>query len=97
MKYNEKISSKLNEILERSFDAEKGYQTAAENVENLGLKQYFQERSNERKEFSSELRNEIKKYEFNMIRSVKNMINMQFKNRTYYYSSLSPSLSSSCL
>lgn len=62
MKYNEKISNKLNELLIKNYDAEKGYLNAAENVDSPTLKIFFKRRASERSEFAKELRTEILQY-----------------------------------
>ncbi|QVY67433.1 PA2169 family four-helix-bundle protein [Polaribacter sp. Q13] len=62
MKYTEKISNKLNELLEKNYDAEKGYLNAAENVDNPKLKIFFKKRASERSQFAKELRTEILSY-----------------------------------
>ena len=63
MKYSEQISSKLNQLLMKNYDAEKGYQNAVDNVNSDRLKLYFKRRASERSEFAQELRNEILQYE----------------------------------
>jgi len=62
MKYTEEISNKLNELLVKNYDAEKGYQNAAENVDSPTLKMFFKRRATERSEFVKELRTEILQY-----------------------------------
>ncbi|MCL7764416.1 PA2169 family four-helix-bundle protein [Polaribacter sp. Z014] len=62
MKYTEKISNKLNELLEKNYDAEKGYLNAAENVDSPKLKIFFKKRASERSQFAKELRTEILSY-----------------------------------
>ena len=62
MKYSEKISNHLNELLTKNFDAEKGYRNAIDNVDNANLKIYFTNRANERKSFAEEIKSEIKSY-----------------------------------
>lgn len=62
MKYSEKISNKLNELLEKNYDAEKGYLNAANNVDSARLKNFFKERAAERSQFAKELRTEILSY-----------------------------------
>lgn len=62
MKYSEKVASQLNELLEKNYDAEKGYKTAAENVKNNDLKAYFNNRAQERYNFGHEIKNEIKSF-----------------------------------
>src|SRR5690606_31283985 len=60
--YTEDISSKLNDLLERTYDAEKGFKKAAENTEHTYLKRYFERKSLERQNFSIELNNEIRSF-----------------------------------
>ncbi len=62
MKYSEEISNKLNELLIKNYDAEKGYLNAIENVDGDRLKMFFKRRANERSEFAKELRTEILQY-----------------------------------
>jgi len=62
MKYTEKISNRLNELLEKNYDAEKGYLNSAENVDNKRLKIFFKNRASERSQFAKELRTEILSY-----------------------------------
>lgn len=60
--YTETVGEKLNDLLEKTFDAEKGYKKAAENTDNLGLKSYFERKSKERYDFGHELKTEIAKF-----------------------------------
>lgn len=60
--YTEKIGNKLNDLLEKTYDAEKGFKKAAENVDNIPLKNYFQRKAQERYDFGHELKTEIKEY-----------------------------------
>ena len=62
MKYTEKISNKLNELLTKNYDSEAGYKLASENVKNNTLKEYFNARAKERYDFGHQLKNEIKVY-----------------------------------
>ena len=62
MKYTEKVSNKLNELLEKNYDAEKGYLNAADNVDIARLKIIFKNRASERSQFAKELRTEILSY-----------------------------------
>ncbi|TJY37945.1 ferritin-like domain-containing protein [Pontimicrobium aquaticum] len=62
MKYSEKISNKLNELLVKNYDAEKGYLNAIDNIDNKNLKMYFKKRASERSEFAKDLRTEILRY-----------------------------------
>ncbi|WP_062055380.1 ferritin-like domain-containing protein [Aquimarina longa] len=60
--YSEKVGNKLNDLLEKTYDAEKGFKKAAENVEHVGLKNYFNQKSQERYNFGHELKTEIKAF-----------------------------------
>ncbi len=60
--YTETIGEKLNTLLEKTYDAEKGFKTASENVKNTALKNYFKQKANERYQFGHELKTEIKSY-----------------------------------
>jgi uncharacterized protein (TIGR02284 family) len=62
MKYTEKMSNKLNELLEKNYDAEKGYKKAAEIVDNPKLKSFFKEEAQSRYDFGHELKSEIRNY-----------------------------------
>ncbi len=62
MSYSSEISKKLNELLEKNYDAEKGYKLAAEKVENERLKSFFSKRAQERYDFGHELKSEIKNF-----------------------------------
>jgi len=62
MSYSEEISNKLNELLVKNYDAEKGYLNAIDNVESNDLKMFFKRRASERSEFAKELRTEILRY-----------------------------------
>ncbi|WP_044403715.1 PA2169 family four-helix-bundle protein [Lacinutrix sp. Hel_I_90] len=60
--YTEEVGKKLNELLERTYDAEKGYKKAAENVDHAGLKKYFSKQAQQRYDFGHELKEEIKSF-----------------------------------
>lgn len=62
MKYTEKVANKLNELLEKNYDAEAGYKLAQEKVESRRLKDFFQQQAQERYNFGHELKNEIQSY-----------------------------------
>lgn len=62
MNYSEKVSKKLNALLEKNNDAEKGYKYAAENAKNPQLQAFFLERAQERYDFSHELETEIRDF-----------------------------------
>lgn len=60
MKLKEAIGRKLYDLLEKSYDAEKGLKSASERVKNERLKNFFRQKWEERKLFITELRKEIK-------------------------------------
>ena len=62
MNFTEEISKKLNELLAKNYDAEKGYLNAIENVKSDRLKMFFKRRASERSLFAKELRTEILRY-----------------------------------
>ena len=62
MKFTEKISNNLNELLTKNYDAEAGYKLAEENVKDNTLKEYFGRKAKERYDFGHQIKNEIKVY-----------------------------------
>ena len=62
MKYEKIISDKLNELLIKNYDAEKGYINAMKEVDNVNVKNFFKNRAEERSSFARELRTEILTY-----------------------------------
>ncbi len=56
---NKEITGVLNELLERNYDAEKGYKKAAEDIDNSLLKDFFTDYSGQRYNFGHELKEEI--------------------------------------
>jgi uncharacterized protein (TIGR02284 family) len=62
MKYEKIVSNKLNELLIKNYDAEKGYINAMKDVDNKSVKNFFKSRAEERARFASELRTEILTY-----------------------------------
>lgn len=60
--YTEDVADKLNDILEKTYDAEKGYHKAAENTDNLNLRTFFLRKSNERKDYGHAIKQEINKF-----------------------------------
>ncbi|WP_324719882.1 ferritin-like domain-containing protein [Salinimicrobium sp. HB62] len=54
------LAAKLNELLEKNYDSEKGFQNAADDVKNPRLKEFFQAKAKERYDFGHELKTEIK-------------------------------------
>lgn len=61
-KYTVEMSNKLNELLEKTYDAEKGFKEAAKNVDNPVIKEFFEKRAEQRYNFGQELKNEILAY-----------------------------------
>ncbi|AEM70755.1 Conserved hypothetical protein CHP02284 [Allomuricauda ruestringensis DSM 13258] len=59
MKYTVEMSDKLNELLERTYDAEKGFKQAAEKVDNKTIKDFFLNSAKQRYNFGQELKAEI--------------------------------------
>lgn len=60
--YTEEVGEKLNGLLEKTYDAEKGYKKAAEHVDHSGLKSFFSRKAQERYNFGHELKSEIKSF-----------------------------------
>ena len=52
-----KIENKIKEIIEKNEDAVKGFEKAAENTKDLGVKSYFEKRAKQRKIFIKTLNN----------------------------------------
>lgn len=50
------IEDSLNDIIQKNEDAIKGYEKAAENADDMGLKSYFQNKARERGNFLVELK-----------------------------------------
>ncbi len=59
MSYTETVGKKLNQLLERTYDAEKGFKKAADHAKSPDLKNYFLRKSTERTSFGHDLKNEI--------------------------------------
>lgn len=62
MRYSKNITSKLNDLLTKNYDAEAGFNLAAEKVNNRDLKDFFIKKAQSRNEFGHELKNEITTY-----------------------------------
>ncbi len=60
--YSKEVGNKLNDLLEKTYDAEKGFKKAAENVDHSGLKNYFNQKAQQRYDFGHELKDEIKAF-----------------------------------
>ena len=62
MKYSEKISNKLNDLLTQTYDAKRGYSLAAEKVNNPTIQKFLEDKANQRFKFGQELKSEIMTY-----------------------------------
>ncbi|MEP3839117.1 MAG: PA2169 family four-helix-bundle protein [Algibacter sp.] len=60
--YTETVGEKLKDLLVKTYDAEKGFIKAAENIDNRALKSYFKQKAQERYDFGHELKSEIKTF-----------------------------------
>lgn len=61
MSTNSNAVSALNTLITRNYDAEKGYQQAAEQADNAELKNLFNHFAEQRYQFGHEIKDEIKK------------------------------------
>ena len=59
---NDKVVSVLNDLLTKNYDAEKGYQEAAEKTEHASLIGYFENQAKNRYDFGHEIKGLISKY-----------------------------------
>lgn len=62
MTYSEKISNQLNDLLEKTYDAEKGFGLAAEKVDTPEVKAFLQDKVKQRNAFGHELKDEIREF-----------------------------------
>ncbi len=62
MSYTEEVGNKLNNLLTKSYDAEAGYKKAAEKVSNAGLKNFFNNRAQDRYNFGHEIKEEVRSF-----------------------------------
>ncbi|GGG58364.1 ferritin-like domain-containing protein [Bizionia arctica] len=60
--YTKEVGSKLNNLLEKNYDAEAGYKKAAEHTKNTALRNYFSRKAAERYNFGHQLKSEITNY-----------------------------------
>ncbi len=60
--YTDKLGNRLNDLLEKTYDAEKGFKKAAENAKHAGLKSYFNNKAQERYDFGHQLKSEMRNY-----------------------------------
>lgn len=56
------IAARLNDLLEKNYDSEKGYKEAADDVKNERLKEFFKDRASQRYDFGHELKAEIRNF-----------------------------------
>lgn len=57
--FKEEITQKLNDLLEHTYDAERGYKLAQEKVVNLAVKRFLGDKVQQRYNFGHQLRIEI--------------------------------------
>ncbi len=62
MTYSEKISQKLNDLLEKTYDAESGYKLAAEKVTVPAVHRFLNDKVQQRFDFGQALKAEIEDY-----------------------------------
>ncbi|MGB3606262.1 MAG: PA2169 family four-helix-bundle protein [Psychroserpens sp.] len=63
--FNE-VERKLNELLEKAYDAEKGFKKAAENTDNQRIKKFFHDQARERSGYINELVDALKRRGMNV-------------------------------
>ncbi|MGB7786683.1 MAG: PA2169 family four-helix-bundle protein [Salinimicrobium sp.] len=56
------MAERLNDLLEKNYDAEKGYKNAANDVKNQRLKEFFKQNAQQRYDFGHELKAEIRNF-----------------------------------
>ena len=57
--YTEKVGNQLNQLIEKTYDAEKGFKKAAEHTDHTYLKEYFNKKAQQREEFGNQLKTEV--------------------------------------
>lgn len=60
--YTEIVGEKLNALLAKTYDAEKGFKKASENAKSYDLIAYFKKKAIERSNFAHNLRSEIQNF-----------------------------------
>ncbi len=60
--YSETIGNKLNDLLEKTNDAQKGFKKASEHTDNSYLKGFFERKAAQRSNFGQELKTEIESF-----------------------------------
>jgi len=63
MEFKKEIANNLNQLLEKNYDAEKGYKDAAEKVKSTQMKQFLEEQAQLRYDFGHEIKSEIKAFD----------------------------------
>ncbi|MGB3590476.1 MAG: PA2169 family four-helix-bundle protein [Nonlabens sp.] len=62
MNYTDEVAGKLNNLLEKNYDAEAGYKLAKDKVNSGKVKEFFNQQQQERYNFGHELKEEIRNY-----------------------------------
>ncbi len=62
MSHSKEMAERLNDLLEKNYDAEKGYKNAADDVKNQRLKEFFKQKAQQRYDFGHELKSEIRTF-----------------------------------
>ena len=62
MSHSKEMAERLNDLLEKNYDAEKGYKNAANDVKNQRLKEFFKQKAQQRYDFGHELKSEIRNF-----------------------------------
>lgn len=63
MEFKKEIANNLNQLLEKNYDAEKGYKDAADKVQNTRMKQFLEEQAQLRYDFGHQIKSEIKAFD----------------------------------
>lgn len=63
MEFKEEIANNLNQLLEKTYDAEKGYKDAASNVKDAKMKAFLEEQAKQRYDFGHDIKQEIKAFD----------------------------------
>ena len=57
------VLQSFNQLLEKNYDAEKGYKDAADKVQNTRMKQFLEEQAQLRYDFGHQIKSEIKAFD----------------------------------
>ncbi|MGO2356843.1 ferritin-like domain-containing protein [Mesonia sp.] len=63
MEFKKEVAANLNQLLEKTYDAEKGYKDAATNVKDTKMKSFLEEQAQQRNSFGHEIKQEIKAFD----------------------------------